>query len=283
MEYEKTNLSPAEKWERLTFADNYIFCKVMETNPDVCKEMLELLLNIKIDRIEMPETERTMKTDFNSKGIRLDVYVKDGTGRCFDIEIQTSIEKELALPKRTRYYQGLMDVDSVFAGTKYKNLNETYVIFLCLGDAFGFGLPVYTFENTCAENPEIKMNDGTHKIFFNAKKYDTMKSEELKSFFKYLCGKEPASSFSEKISAIVERIKMNARWRHEYMTWQDEIEIQADLAAKKAREETSEKIRIETAKNLLEMSLEPEKIAKATGLPLQQVLELQNQSQPIKA
>ena len=102
-----------------------------------------------------------------------------------------------------------MDVDSVFAGTKYKNLNETYVIFLCLGDAFGLGLPVYTFENTCTEDSEIKMNDGTHKIFFNAKKYDTMKSDELKSFFKYLCGKKPSSSFSEKISAIVERLKMH--------------------------------------------------------------------------
>ena len=279
MKYEKTNLTPAEKWERLTFADNYIFCKVMETNPDICKEMLELLLNIKIDRIEIPETERTMKADFNSKGIRLDVYVKDGTGRCFDIEIQTSVEKELSLPKRTRYYQGLMDVDSVLSGKKYKDLNETYVIFLCLGDAFGSGLPVYTFENVCIENPDVKMNDGTHKIFFNAEKYDTMKSEELKSFFKYLCGKKPTSSFSEKLSAIVERLKMNARWRHEFMTWQDEIEMQADLAAKKA----SEKIRIETAKKMLEDNLSPQSVSKYTSLPLEKVLEMQKQFQTVKA
>ena len=80
-----------------------------------------------------------------------------------------------------------------------------------------------------------------------------------------------------------DRLKMNARWRHEYMTWQDEIELQADLAAKKAREETSEKIRIETARNLIEMSLEPEKIAKATNLPIEQVLELQKQFQTVKA
>ena len=237
--------------------------------------MLELLLNIKIDRIEMPEAERTIKADYDSRGIRLDVYVKDGTGRCFDIEIQTSVEKELALAKRTRYYQGLMDVDSVFSGRKYKDLNETYVIFLCLGDAFGFNLPVYTFENICLENPEIKMNDGTHKIFFNAKKYDTMKSDELKSFFKYLCGKDPTSDFSEKISAIVERLKMNARWRHEYMTWLDEIELdeiefQADLPA--------EKRAVETAQKLLEENISAEIIAKCTSLPLEKVLELQKEA-----
>ncbi len=275
----KNELTPAEKWERLTFADNYIFCKVMETSPEICKEMLELLLNIKIDRIEIPEAEKSMKVDYDSRGIRLDAYVKDGTGRCFDIEVQTSVEKELALAKRTRYYQGLMDVDSVFSGTKYKDLNETYVIFLCLGDAFDFGLPIYTFENVCAENQKIKMNDGTHKIFFNAKKYDTMKSEELKSFFKYLCGKEPTSDFSEKLSAIVKRVKMNARWRHEFMTWQEEVELQADLAAKKASDERA----IETAQNLLEMDISPEKIAKATSLPLEKVLELQKQPQTVKA
>ena len=237
--------------------------------------MLELLPNIKIDRIEIPEAERAIKADYDSRGIRLDVYVKDGTGRCFDIEIQTSVEKELALAKRTRYYQGLMDVDSVFSGTKYKDLNETYVIFLCLGDAFGFNLPVYTFENICLENPEIKMNDGTHKIFFNAKKYDTMKSDELKSFFKYLCGKDPTSDFSEKISAIVERLKMNARWRHEYMTWLDEIELdeiefQADLPA--------EKRAVETAQKLLEENISAEIIAKCTSLPLEKVLELQKEA-----
>lgn len=272
----ENKLSSAEKWEKLTFADNYIFCKVMETNPDVCKEMLELLLNIKIERIEIPKTEYTIKTDYDSRGIRLDVYVKDETGRCFDIEIQTSVEKELALAKRTRYYQGLMDVDSVFTGIKYKDLNETYVIFLCLGDAFDFGLPVYTFENVCTENPKVKMNDGTHKIFFNAQKYDTMKSEELKSFFKYLCGKEASSDFSEKRSAIVKRIKMNARWRHEFMTWQDEIEFQA----KKAREES----RIETAQKMLDSNLgTPEQIASVTSLPLEKILELQKEAKLVKA
>ena len=41
-----------------------------------------MLLGIKIDRIEQPLAEHALKTDYNSKGIRFDVYVKDGTGRC---------------------------------------------------------------------------------------------------------------------------------------------------------------------------------------------------------
>ena len=69
-------LTPEEKWERATIANNFIFYKVMRHNPDVCKELLELLLEIEIDRIEM-RGEEVIETDFGSKGIRLDIYAKN--------------------------------------------------------------------------------------------------------------------------------------------------------------------------------------------------------------
>ena len=218
-------LTPLEKWNSLTLADNFIFCKVLEENPDVCKELLEMLLDIKIDRIEQPKSEQTFKTDFDSRGIRLDVYVKDGTGRCFDIEIQTS--NYMRLEKRARYYQGLMDVDSIQFGQEYSALKDSYVIFLCLGDAFGHRLPVYTFRYRAEEDKNILMNDGTVNIFFNAAMYDKMRSEGLRSFFKYLCGKTAKDDFTDRLSALVERVKMNAQWRHRYMTIEQEIKLQA--------------------------------------------------------
>ena len=58
------------------------------------------------------------------------------------------------------------------------------------------------------------------------------------------------------------------------MTWLDEIEFQADLAAKKALEEN----RIETAQKLLEENISAEIIAKCTSLPLEKVLELQKEA-----
>ena len=174
---EMHELTPAEKWERATLADNFIFCKVMTANPDLCKELLELLLNIKIERIEIPVAERSFKVDYDSKGIRFDVYVKDGTGRCFDIEIQTS--KVTKLAKRARYYQGLMDVDNIQSGGNYESLKESYVILLGMGDAFGYNLPVYTFRYIALEDKAIEMGDGTVNVFFNAGMYDKMESENM--------------------------------------------------------------------------------------------------------
>ena len=294
MEKEPT---PLEKWNSLTLANNFIFCKVLEENPDVCKELLEMLLDIKIDRIEQPKSEQTFKTDFDSRGIRLDVYVKDGTGRCFDIEIQTS--NYMRLEKRARYYQGLMDVDSIQSGQEYSALKDSYVIFLCLGDAFGHRLPVYTFRYRAEEDKNILMNDGTVNIFFNATMYDKMQSENLRSFFRYLCGKNSDDNFTDRLSELVERVKMNAQWRHRYMTIEQEIKLQArylaqDMAKNMANDMAKDmaqgiaknmandivqskvdESKFETAKNLLKINISPEQIAMATGLSLEQVKNLE--------
>ena len=299
---QRHELTPAQKWERLTLADNFIFCKVLEDNPEVCKHLIEILLNLKIDRIEKPAAEKSLKTDFISHGIRFDVYVKDGNGRSFDIEIQTTHSTSLA--KRARYYQGLMDVDNVQHGTGYDVLNESYVVFLCMGDAFGKGFPVYTFRYRADEDNDFLMDDGTVNVFFNAKKYDTMKSEELRAFFKYLCGKEPSSGFTDRLSALVERVKTNAQWRHRFMTWEQEMAIQSnekakeiakklaqdmaqdmaqeiaqDMAQEIAQDMTNQKV-IETAQKMLKEKIgTPEQISIVTSIPLEKILELKKKLQ----
>ena len=315
---QRHELTPAQKWERLTLADNFIFCKVLEDNPEVCRHLIEILLNIKIDRIEKPAAEKSLKTDFISRGIRFDVYVKDGNGRSFDIEIQTT--RSTSLAKRARYYQGLMDVDNVQHGAGYDVLNESYVVFLCMGDAFGKGFPVYTFRYRADEDKDFLMDDGTVNVFFNAKKYDTMKSEELRAFFKYLCGKEPSSGFTDRLSALVERVKTNAQWRHRFMTWEQEMAIQSNEKAKEIAKElakdmakdiaqdmaknmaqdmakdlarnmvkdTAQSIAndianqkvIETAQKMLKENIgTPEQISMVTSIPLEKVLELKKKIQ----
>ena len=99
-------------WEELTITDDFMFCKVM-SDPALCKELLEILLHIKIDRLEFQESQKSLKLTPESRGIRLDVYVKD-SNRIFDIELQTTNEKNLEL--RTRYYQGVMDIDELEKG-----------------------------------------------------------------------------------------------------------------------------------------------------------------------
>ncbi len=205
-------------------------------------------------------------------------------GSIFVTEIQTTKKSDLA--KRARYYHGLMDVDALQSGVEYDSLKDSYVIFLCLGDIFGYGLPVYTFKKIALEDNKIFMNDGSTTIFFNALNYDKMNSEKLRSFFKFLCGQNIKDNFTEKLSALVERLKMSAQRRHEYMTWEQELRIQSkEIGEKIAQQIAQTKVdesKLETAKKLLAKDIDPTVIAECTGLPFEQVLQLQKEvSSPV--
>ena len=83
--YLSSDKSLETSWEEASLSNNFIFCRVMSENLDICKEFLEMLLNIQIDSIRLAQPETTLDVDFFAKGIRLDVYVKDETDRMFDI------------------------------------------------------------------------------------------------------------------------------------------------------------------------------------------------------
>ena len=203
-------------WEEIGLSNDFIFGKVM-SDPELCKELLERILpGIEIDHIEYPELQKPIKEDVDARSVRLDVYVKDGKNTVYDIEMQKVNTREL--PKRSRYYQGMMDLQLIDSGQPYKKLNQSYVIFICLEDVFGKNRHIYTFENICREDPEIKLRDGAIKIFLNAKSNLNDVSSELRAFLDYLGGKKSEDEYVQKLEKAVKEAKRNRKWRHEYMT-----------------------------------------------------------------
>ena len=207
---------PEAKWEDLSISNDFLFGKVMQ-DAELCKELLQRILpELDIDHVEYPELQKTIKEDFEAKGIRLDAYVNDGKGTVYDIEMQAVTSKYL--PRRTRYYQSMIDLQLVDKGQDYDTLNDSYIIFICLSDLFGRGRYRYSFENICKEDMEVMLNDGAKKIFLNAdgKKGDII--EELKAFLDYVAGRPSEDAFVKKLESAVEKAKKNRKWRREYMT-----------------------------------------------------------------
>ena len=58
-------------WEEVTLSNNYMFNKVMTSNPDLCRRFIEHLLHIKIEKIDFPVGEFTLEADAESRGVRL--------------------------------------------------------------------------------------------------------------------------------------------------------------------------------------------------------------------
>ena len=282
----KSELTPEQKWEKATIANNFIFYKVMRHNPDVCKELLEILLEMEIDHIDM-RGEETVEIDFGNKGIRLDVYAKNCT-QAFNLEMQTSDTKEL--PERARYYQGSIDVDSLNSGEKYKELKDSYVIFICIKDIFEKGLACYSFENLCRENTIIHLNDRAFKYFFIAQNCDKILNEKQKAFLQLVLGQKASNNFTRRIEELTEEAKHNTQWRRQYMEWErlrtydyeNGKEAGIEIGKQTGIEIGKEEKAIETVTNMIKKKYPPKEISEITGLTFEKVLELQKQI-PAKA
>ena len=196
---------------------------------------MENILNIKIRDIVYVDYEETIQMTAKSKGIRLDIYVEDDNNTVFNLEMQTTTYKEL--PKRSRYYQGVIDLNMIEKGEPYDILKESYVIFICTFDFFGKNKCIYEFENLCIDDCGIKLNDGTHKIFLNTKGDKSDINKELKSLLEYFDGSEPESELTRKIDRKVIAARKNERWRREYMSYQMELNQQYRNGKEEGRKE----------------------------------------------
>ena len=250
------NIKP---FEELTLADDFMFYQVMQDD-EICIGVLERLLKIEIDHIERQELQKEIKPYYQTKYIKLDVYVKNDD-KIYDIEIQNEDMDEL--PKRVRYYQSMIDSNELLKGMEYRLLPESIIIFICTGDPFGKGFAQYTFKNICLEEKELVLKDESTKYFFNANAADKATDIEIRAFLDYIKNKRPTNSFTNTIDLAVNKVKMDEFLKGVYMC--EPIRIQdAKWAA-----------RVESARNFIRMNkLTLEDIAQGTDLPLRKVQEL---------
>lgn len=202
-------------FEELQIKDDFMFSVIMR-NPKFCKPFLERILNIKIFRIEYPKFQETIDISADAKSVRLDIYVEDGKETVYNIEMQTTENRNF--PKRTRYYQGMIDLNILEKGDNYKNLKCSFVIFVCTFDLFCEGRHIYIFENRCIQNPELSLGDQTTKIFLNTKGAMDDVTPEMKKLLNFIDGKGPEDDFTRELDEAVQSVRKDEKWRLDYMT-----------------------------------------------------------------
>ena len=262
-----------EKWQLLTIKDNFIFSKVMESAPDLCRRLLEKILHVNIKSISYPEREKVLQERLDGKGIRLDVYVEDkDADRSFDIEMQVTDSAYLA--KRMRYYQGLIDMDKLKTGQHYGNLGESYIIFIYPFDKFKRAKHIYTFNETCEECPDILLGDGATKIFLSTKGTADDVDADVKAFLDYVESGIVSGEFATEFDKAVEKVKYNERTVKEFMTYEMALLESRMEGEIRGREEG----KIEGAENIaikmLNKGVSFEQIQEFTELSIQRIKEL---------
>ncbi len=269
-----------KRFEELEFKDDFMFGVIMR-NPKYCKPFLETILGIKISHIEYPKSQETIDLSSDAKSVRLDIYVEDGKGTVYNIEMQTTGNK--GLPKRMRYYQGMIDLNILEKGSSYKNLKKSFVIFVCTFDLFGKGLHVYTFENRCVQDLELPLGDDTTKIILNTKGTKDDVSQEMKRLLDFIDGQKPEDDFTRELAEAVQSVRDNEKWRLDYMTLQMSYQEKFEQGVEQGVEQGIGQEKIEAAIRMIEAGkLSVDEIAIYSGLPLEQVLELQKELQPVQ-
>ena len=221
------------------FTDDFIFSLVMR-DPELCRALLMLVLpgeefgEIKLMKSPNPlidepldededvhsptvETQKSLKFVKNMHGVRFDAFVKSENVWA-EVEMQTT--SNLALGKRSRYYQANMDLDCLEEGDDYTKLKKCYVIFICTFDYFKKDEPVYFFRSWDTEK-NLPLDDFSYKIVLNAACSPEKVPEELKSLYGYLNDprRSQDSSLTRRIDARVKKFNTD-EWRRKYMTFE---------------------------------------------------------------
>lgn len=226
-----------------------------------------------IGRVEYPELQKEIKPDADARSVRLDVYTKDDKDRVFDIEMQMTVTKEL--PKRSRYYHSMLDLQLIDKGQTYAKLKPSFVIFICLADMFGAGRHKYTFETVCREDRTIWLGEERTTIFLNADSQMEDVSKELTAFLNYAAGCVSEDPFVKKLDEAVKEAKRNREWRREYMTLLMRDQENIEKGRKEGRREGRKEGQVKELYHLVLDGLLPlETAVKRSGLSQEKFLEI---------
>lgn len=117
--------------------------------------LAELVLRIIVGKPDLTltkcETQADLKRVTGARSICLDAYATDSTGKKYDIEIQRSDNG--ADPHRARYHSSVMDVENLDKDQDYRELPDSYVIFITEKDYYKAG-------KTCICHSEHKLDTG---------------------------------------------------------------------------------------------------------------------------
>lgn len=151
MDENRAGSTGLKKYEELDFTDDFMFCKVLEYNPKICRELAELITGREVKEIVSVEKQKPIKPTSDGKGVRFGVYFSDDDSKVYDFEMQNQVRKNL--PRRTRYYQSMVDLRNLKESMDYKGLPDSYIVFICMDDPYEESFYRYTFEETCRKPP----------------------------------------------------------------------------------------------------------------------------------
>lgn len=201
----------------INLSDFALFMSVMK-NPKAYQNTLSIILDEPDIQLKEVKVEQVILNKTGKRAIRLDAWAVSEDERQFNIEMENHSERD-SVPKRARFYQGLIDTPILKSGrkTQYRQLPSTVIIFITQEDIFKKDRAMYTFVEKCKEIDDLELDDGTTKIFLNMSSKNG--SQVLVSLLQYMKNtniENPEILVKDKrileIDEIVTEVKESEEW-----------------------------------------------------------------------
>lgn len=237
--------------------DDFMRCLFKDNIP-----LVELVLRIITDKQDLViidcQIQKDMKRLAGARSICLDAYGTDSSGKKYDLEIQR--EDKGADPHRARYHASVMDIENLDAGQEFKELPDTYTIFITEKDFYGKGEPVYPIERMNLATGE-PFADGEHILYVNGEYRG--ESDLGKLMHDFRCTDADDMNF-ELLAERTRYLKENPKGVSEMCKAMEEMRHETVLAERRKIAQTL----------ILMGELSYEKIAEGTELTLEEVKAL---------
>ena len=138
--------------------------RVFDKNIEATELLLRIILERKIKVISVNGQEEMKSAAVGGRNITLDVHALDENGEKMDIEVQGNSEG--AHIRRARYHSSVLDSRMLKEGQEFKEIKDSYVIFIYKRDKFQEGLPLYHIDRYVRETGKL-FEDGSHIIYVN--------------------------------------------------------------------------------------------------------------------
>lgn len=154
LELERKRQENLNAIQEFTLMDDTFMTQAFSGNKEATEYVLNVILQREDLKVEQAITQFPL-SNLYGKSVRLDVYARDVEGKQYDIEIQQ--RDAGAIPERARLNSSLFDAQLTDARQKdYREIPETYVIFITENDVLKSGLPIYNIERGQKSNSVIK-------------------------------------------------------------------------------------------------------------------------------
>ena len=200
---QKTQLKDLTLLDRFLFS--FLFSETIE-DPRNLQIILEIILGKDVLLKYLPQPEKEQKKSPLYRYIRVDVWSEDIHNTVYDVEVQKKDTRNL--PRRSRFYQSLMDGRLLKPGeSDFNQLKDICLIIIAPFDIFGYEKYQYTFEMRCQEIPELAMEDVSPEL---VELLYYMEHSNLPSSISYQSSR--VRELRKNVNTIVENEEMGVRF-----------------------------------------------------------------------